>query len=291
MNKIINHQIAFIFFSELLILYIFLSKENFIDYFNVNPVIMLSFILIGSIGVSHGAMDGKVIWQSSKNFSIRLRILIIYLSLILIGLMIWYVLPLLGLFLLIFMSVFHFAESDLFFANDLNLFAKLSWGLSVTLLPIVFHPAEVIDIFNLLTQSNLPLHFASFISVLILLSSIFYICVSIVNLKNRSEIMLSIFELLTLILLATFVHPVTWFAIYFCGLHGIRALIRNNFKLKNDVFWLAGFTIPVIIFLLYFLQNNHFNLPNNMLIIFPTLASLTIAHMCLKKILLIVKNY
>ena len=291
MNKIISHQLAFIFFSELLILYIFLSKENFIDYFNVNPVIMLSFILIGSIGVSHGAMDGKVIWQSSKNFSIRLRILIIYLSLILIGLMIWYVLPLLGLFLLIFMSVFHFAESDLFFANDLNLFAKLSWGLSVTLLPIVFHPAEVIDIFNLLTQSNLPLHFASFISVLILLSSIFYICVSIVNLKNRSEIMLSIFELLTLILLATFVHPVTWFAIYFCGLHGIRALIRNNFKLKNDVFWLAGFTIPVIIFLLYFLQNNHFNLPNNMLIIFPTLASLTIAHMSLKKILLIVKNY
>ena len=291
MNKIINHQIAFIFFSELLILYIFLSKENFIDYFNVNPVIMLSFILIGSIGVSHGAMDGKVIWQSSKNFSIRLRILIIYLSLILIGLMIWYVLPLLGLFLLIFMSVFHFAESDLFFANDLNLFAKLSWGLSVTLLPIVFHPAEVIDIFNLLTRSNLPLHFASFISVLILLSSIFYICVSIVNLKNRSEIVLSIFELLTLILLATFVNPVTWFAIYFCGLHGIRALIRNNFKLKNDVFWLAGFTIPVIIFLLYFLQNNHFNLPNNMLIIFPTLASLTIAHMCLKKILLIVKNY
>ena len=68
MNKIIKHQVAFILFSELLILYIFLSKENFINYYNVNTVIMLSFILIGSIGVSHGAMDGKVIWQSSRIF-------------------------------------------------------------------------------------------------------------------------------------------------------------------------------------------------------------------------------
>lgn len=291
MNNVTKHQIAFILFGELFILYTFMANEGFVNLTINNSFVYFSVLLIASIGVSHGAMDGKLIWQASSKTLMRAKIFSIYLLLVLIGLVIWFVVPMAGLILLIIMSCAHFAKSDLFFTNQLNTFSKYCWGISVTLLPLIFQPNEVLNIFYLLTNYEFSMVLINIVRALIVFSIIVFIASAILFYKNKFEIILALFELVTLILLAIFVHPITWFAIYFCGLHGIRALIGINFNFKKDILWLTAFTIPVIVLFIFLVKENTFDLTNNLLVVFPILASLTIAHMSLNKIIRTFRNY
>lgn len=291
MNNVTKHQIAFILFGELFILYTFMANEGFVNLTINNSFVYFSVLLIASIGVSHGAMDGKLIWQASSKTLMRVKISSIYLLLVLIGLVIWFVVPMAGLILLIIMSCAHFAKSDLFFTNQLNTFSKYCWGISVTLLPLIFQPNEVLNIFYLLTNYEFSMVLTNIVRVLIVFSIIIFIASAILFYKNKFEIILALFELVTLILLAIFAHPITWFAIYFCGLHGIRALIGINFNFKKDILWLTAFTIPVIVLFIFLVKENTFDLTNNLLVVFPILASLTIAHMSLNKIIRAFRNY
>jgi len=291
MNNVTKHQIAFILFGELFILYTFMANEGFVNLTINNSFVYFSVLLIASIGVSHGAMDGKLIWQASSKTLMRAKIFSIYLLLVLIGLVIWFVVPMAGLILLIIMSCAHFAKSDLFFTNQLNTFSKYCWGISVTLLPLIFQPNEVLNIFYLLTNYEFSMVLTNIVRVLIVFSIIIFIASAILFYKNKFEIILALFELVTLILLAIFAHPITWFAIYFCGLHGIRALIGINFNFKKDILWLTAFTIPVIVLFIFLVKENTFDLTNNLLVVFPILASLTIAHMSLNKIIRAFRNY
>lgn len=291
MNNVTKHQIAFILFGELFILYTFMANEGFVNLTINNSFVYFSVLLIASIGVSHGAMDGKLIWQASSKTLMRAKIFSIYLLLVLIGLVIWFVVPMAGLILLIIMSCAHFAKSDLFFTNQLNTFSKYCWGISVTLLPLIFQPNEVLNIFYLLTNYEFSMVLINIVRALIVFSIIVFIASAILFYKNKFEIILALFELVTLILLAIFAHPITWFAIYFCGLHGIRALIGINFNFKKDILWLTAFTIPVIVLFIFLVKENTFDLTNNLLVVFPILASLTIAHMSLNKIIRAFRNY
>lgn len=291
MNNVTKHQIAFILFGELFILYTFIANEGFVNLTINNSFVYFSVLLIASIGVSHGAMDGKLIWQASSKTLMRAKIFSIYLLLVLIGLVIWFVVPMAGLILLIIMSCAHFAKSDLFFTNQLNTFSKYCWGISVTLLPLIFQPNEVLNIFYLLTNYEFSMVLINIVRALIVFSIIVFIASAILFYKNKFEIILALFELVTLILLAIFAHPITWFAIYFCGLHGIRALIGINFNFKKDILWLTAFTIPVIVLFIFLVKENTFDLTNNLLVVFPILASLTIAHMSLNKIIRAFRNY
>lgn len=291
MNNVTKHQIAFILFGELFILYTFIANEGFVNLTINNSFVYFSVLLIASIGVSHGAMDGKLIWQASSKTLMRVKISSIYLLLVLIGLVIWFVVPMAGLILLIIMSCAHFAKSDLFFTNQLNTFSKYCWGISVTLLPLIFQPNEVLNIFYLLTNYEFSMVLINIVRALIVFSIIVFIASAILFYKNKFEIILALFELVTLILLAIFAHPITWFAIYFCGLHGIRALIGINFNFKKDILWLTAFTIPVIVLFIFLVKENTFDLTNNLLVVFPILASLTIAHMSLNKIIRTFRNY
>jgi hypothetical protein len=104
--------------------------------------------------------------------------------------------------------------------------------------------------------------------------------------KTVNELKLLSAELVILICLAYFLSPLIWFSIYFCGLHGLRALIDCKFRIFPDILWLGLFTAPVSIVI--FLFEWEYSL-NSLLIIFPILASLTIAHMLLPKLREIVK--
>jgi hypothetical protein len=81
--------------------------------------------------------------------------------------------------------------------------------------------------------------------------------------------------------------PIIWFAVYFCFLHGIRAIIQLNFKWYPDLIWMIIFSSPVIIFIL--IKGNNFT-SNELLILFPILACLTNAHMLLPQIIKAIKD-
>lgn len=289
MSKILKHQI-FVIVSALVILtlYFFLLPSTHLNLdFNLlskaNPILLISFLLISTFGISHGAFDGKIIWMSgSKRNAVILYL--IYLSISLLGLMLWLISPTLGLFILLLISTIHFGHSDLAYIGNRQKYLKYSWGLAMTFMPVLFHPSSVSEIFYLLTDSNAISSTLIFLKYLISLNLILltsYVMFNLFKIKDKIYFLL-MGELIIMIILGYYLHPLVWFAFYFCILHGIRALINYNFNFFSDTLWLILFTAPITLIIIY--MNLDLSL-EGFLFVFPILACLTIAHMLLPKII------
>ena len=149
------HRYQIIFVSCCLILSAVLSFEENTNFTLSNVNLdwhYFIFVLIGAIGLGHGAMDGKLIWFSTKQNNIRMKRYSTYLFLAIFALLIWVLNPLLGILLLILMSIYHFGESDLFEISNSEL-QKILWGYSMSLMPFIFKSSETIEIFNHLSAS------------------------------------------------------------------------------------------------------------------------------------------
>ena len=69
--------------------------------------------MIATIGMGHGALDGKIIWDSTNNRVFKLKIYCIYIGIVMFGLIFWFVSPFISLIILLLMSLVHFGESDM----------------------------------------------------------------------------------------------------------------------------------------------------------------------------------
>ena len=289
MSKILKHQI-FVIVSALVILtlYFFLLPSNHLNLdFNLlskaNPILLISFLLISTLGISHGAFDGKIIWMSGGKRNAFILYLI-YISISLFGLMLWLISPTLGLFILLLISTIHFGHSDLAYIGNRQKYLKYSWGLAMTFMPVLFHPSSVYEIFYLLTDSNAISSTLIFLKYLISLNLILltsYVMFNLFKIKDKIYFLL-MGELTIMIILGYYLHPLVWFAFYFCILHGIRALINYNFNFFSDTLWLILFTAPITLIIIY--MNLDLSL-EGFLFVFPILACLTLAHMLLPKII------
>ena len=123
---------------------------QFTNFMEQNTIIFLSFIFIMTLGVSHGALDGKIIWEQGSNFRNRVKIYISYLLIVSAGGLLWMIAPFAGLTLLLILSIFHFGSSDLKFLGTVSQIQKTSWGFLMTFLPLGFHQERVNEIFYLL---------------------------------------------------------------------------------------------------------------------------------------------
>ena len=96
------------FFSTLLILLIntVLSPEN---------QSFISFFLIFSIGLIHGANDIQLIQKKTLNYSVKFFIytILLYTTIVLLGILIFFFIPKFGLLFFILFSSFHFGEQHL----------------------------------------------------------------------------------------------------------------------------------------------------------------------------------
>ena len=289
MSKILKHQI-FVIVSALVILtlYFFLLPSAHLNLdFNLlskaNPILLISFLLISTLGISHGAFDGKIIWMSGGKRNAFILYLI-YISISLFGLMLWLISPTLGLFILLLISTIHFGHSDLAYIGNRQKYLKYSWGLAMTFMPVLFHPSSVSEIFYLLTDSNAISSTLIFLKYLISLNLILltsYVMFNLFKIKDKIYFLL-MGELTIMIILGYYLHPLVWFAFYFCILHGIRALINYNFNFFSDTLWLILFTAPITLIIIY--MNLDLSL-EGFLFVFPILACLTLAHMLLPKII------
>ena len=288
MNIVTIHRVLFIIFA--FVVFVF-NQLNIALTHSSNPYglpVLLALIAIGTIGISHGALDGKIIWESSNDIFRKLRIYSLYLLLSFLGALLWYLYPLVGLSILLFISVIHFGNSDLYDPKEMKDITKKTWGFSVTFMPTIFYKSDVADIFMELTGymfSETLMTLIQFITALTI--AIFFLNVMNEKITNSKIIVL---EMVSLVVIAAYLHPIEWFAIYFCGLHGIRALINGGFKVFPDILWLMAFTLPVI-FAVYMIlgETGAFNI-TDLLVVFPILASLTIAHMLLRKIIKIING-
>lgn len=288
LNKIRVHQIFFMAFGLLLI---FFDKQNaFFKISDVSSSLAIVFLIIMSFGVSHGASDSIVIWDTFSKLKAKALAFFTYLFIVFLGLFLWFQSPALGLIILLLMSIFHFGESDLAYLKKASRSIKLSWGFAMTLLPIIFFEKDVKAIFDLLVNFDISLKIFFVLKIL----TLFFICnflflVYISDVIKRKDKTLLFLEFLITIFLASFLEPLYWFIIYFCFLHGIRALIYLGINSLRDLIFLTIFTLPVTFFAYFLLYKNlQIEYLNT---IFSILMALTISHMLLPLINRFVLNF
>ena len=288
LNKIRVHQIFFMAFGLLLI---FFDKQNaFFKISDVSSSLAIVFLIIMSFGVSHGASDSIVIWDTFPKLRAKALAFFTYLFIVFLGLFLWFQSPALGLIILLLMSIFHFGESDLAYLKKASRSIKLSWGFAMTLLPIIFFEKDVKAIFDLLVNFDISLKIFFVLKIL----TLFFICnflflVYISDVIKRKDKTFLFLEFLITIFLASFLEPLYWFIIYFCFLHGIRALIYLGINSLRDLIFLTIFTLPVTFFAYFLLYKNlQIEYLNT---IFSILMALTISHMLLPLINRFVLNF
>ena len=293
--NIINFKHSIIFFNLSILLIPFYLM---LDY---EPLILCLFIIL-IIGVSHGSLDNIKGKRLLKLFGYKSNFFfyLIYLTISLLIIILWLILPNTVLLLFLIVASYHFGKEDTVFSfkrkfliSEILFFFK---GSSVIIAPLLFQRDATNVIFKTLNfyvfeSSIFNNQFLITFLCLGFLSSIY-----ISNKKNIDLKALMVVDFLSLIILNFFLTPILAFTLYFCFLHSIRHAITLIFELdksfKVGFKKFVGKAIPLtfvtgIIFLIaiYFL-NNFYRLDEAIYkVIFIGLASLTFPHILLEYLL------
>ena len=263
--------------------------------FQAKNITIICFFLIATIGVSHGSLDNFKGNKLLKILKIKNKFLFyliyIFVSLAVIGS--WLIFPLLTLAIFLIVAAYHFGKEDSVFGKvnkfkllNLLLFLK---GSLIILAPLYFHHYETIQIFEILGVKLIQYN----ISLIIILMSLSLISNFFIN-KN---ILLSLLDSFTVIILNMNFEPLLAFTVYFCFLHSIRhslSLVQeiNNTNLKKGLINFLKKALPLTIITAFgfliavFLLNEYYLLDSAILkVIFIGLASLTFPHILLEYLL------
>ena len=263
--------------------------------FQAKNITIVCFFLIATIGVSHGSLDNFKGNKLLKILQIKNKFLFyliyIFVSLAVIGS--WLIFPLLTLAIFLIVAAYHFGKEDSVFGKvnkfkllNLLLFLK---GSLIILAPLYFHHYETIQIFQILGVKSIQYN----ISLIIVLISLSLISNFFIN-KN---ILLSLLDSFTVIILNMNFEPLLAFTVYFCFLHSIRhslSLIQdiNSKNLKKGLINFLKKALPLTIVTAFgfliavFLLNEYYLLDSAILkVVFIGLASLTFPHILLEYLL------
>jgi Brp/Blh family beta-carotene 15,15'-monooxygenase len=263
----------------------FLSSKN---------QIIAGFILILTFGILHGSNDLELLdkMMVKKNIISTLRVTIYYVGFILLGAVLFYLLPLLSLITFIVVSSFHFGEQQWQnLPQILNRYLIYSYqflsGFIILLLIFVFHTKQVQDIIFIITNHEIPLEFSqwslvAFGSVFVCLSAYFYWK----SKEQQTEILVHFFRLIILTIIFKSASLIWGFAIYFVIWHSIPSTLdqviylydsisRKHFVLyfkKAGLNWLIS-VVSVVVLYLFFKEEQLFNA-----VFFSFLAAITFPH-------------
>ena len=286
----INYYHSLIFFNFC----IFLSA---FDYLRNNSLLLVSLLLILSIGISHGSLDHIKGKKLLKILGFKSSV-VFYFGYIFVGLttiIIWLLFPKLLLFLFLLIAAFHFGKEDSEFLNKRKNFELIYFfkGSLIIVAPLLFHKNETLSIFKSLNFdiTNSFLINNEILYFFILLSFISNIFLSL-N-KSFDAKSLLFMDFLSILILNYFLNPVLAFTFYFCFLHSIRhsiSLIKEintNLKKGLPIFIKKALPLTIItifgyIFALYILNNYNELSVSIYKVVFIGLASLTFPHILLE---------
>jgi len=286
----INYYHSLIFFNLCILLSAF-------EYLRNNSLLIVSLLLILSIGISHGSLDNVKGKKLLKIVGIKSSA-VFYLGYVFVGLItifIWLLFPKFLLFLFLIVAAFHFGKEDSEFINknkNFEIFYFLKGSL-VIVSPLLFHKNETLSIFkslnfdiseNILVNNEI-LYFFIFISFI---SNIFLSLNKSFDTKS-----LLLMDFLSILILNYFLNPILAFTIYFCFLHSIRhsiSLIQEiNINLKKGlpIFIKKALPLTIITIFGYLIALSFLNNFNDLSesiykVIFIGLASLTFPHILLE---------
>jgi Brp/Blh family beta-carotene 15,15'-monooxygenase len=286
----INYYHSLIFFNFC----IFLSA---FDYLRNNSLLLVSLLLILSIGISHGSLDHIKGKKLLKILGFKSSV-VFYFGYIFVGLttiIIWLLFPKLLLFLFLLIAAFHFGKEDSEFLNKRKNFELIYFfkGSLIIVAPLLFHKNETLSIFKSLnfditTSFLINNEILYFFILLSFISNIFLSLNKSFDAKS-----LLFMDFLSILILNYFLNPVLAFTFYFCFLHSIRhsiSLIKeinSNLKKGLPIFIKKALPLTIItifgyIFALYILNNYNELSESIYKVIFIGLASLTFPHILLE---------
>nr|WP_315176414.1 Brp/Blh family beta-carotene 15,15'-dioxygenase [uncultured Flavobacterium sp.] len=264
------------------------------SFLNTKFQVLLGFLLIFSFGILHGANDLLLIKKSSsiEYSGSTLKLLGYYVFVVLIGIVLFFILPQVALLLFIIVSAYHFGEQQWqnlqdYFPKGLITLFQLSYGLVLLLLLFAIHLHEVKEIIFGITNSLVPnqyfyLLLYSFSTVLLILISYCYWKTK----KIRKQIHLELFHLLIFAIIFKSSSLIWGFAIYFILWHSIPSIIdqirfiEGTFSMKHFrtycksawLYWLISI-VGIITLYSIFRETHLFNA-----LFFSFLAAITFPH-------------
>jgi Brp/Blh family beta-carotene 15,15'-monooxygenase len=286
-----------------LLLICILSVINFFLDLPSSYIYILCFLLIATIGVSHGAYDGKKgeILFNDKFKNSKFIFYFTYTALVFLVFIFWYLNPLISLIIFLLISSLHFGKEDLEIYLDkkyrhlpLLFFLK---GSLIILLPLFFNFEKTNLIFNTILFSNnyllLSNNYVKFIlAINLLMQVLFYLYIYFIKKLNRSDFFSIIFEIFLIIIIFYLFTPIVAFTLYFCFMHSVKNILLISDELNSNLFrgfqifvkrslFLTLITFFILLISLFFLIK--FDLLENSIekIIFIALASLTLPHIIL----------
>ena len=259
---------------------------------------ILCLFLILTIGISHGALDHLKGYKLLNKYKISNNIIfyISYLSIGLVFIFLWLIVPAFILLLFLIIAIYHFGKEDLIYIEKQNFFKFLLLGSPIILAPLSFHFNETLNIFEMLYIENQSFIQTSYFfkekNIFTILLIIFLVIGWYYSgYENRTQFLL---EKTGIIILNFTCHPLIAFTIYFCFLHSVR----HSFKLANELNekdFKKGFReflnkalpltlVTAILFIVCLIFLTNYYVLNEAIykVIFIGLASLTFPHILLE---------
>lgn len=283
MQKYQNFAIVLSFFCLWLDSYISIKHES-----------LLGFFLIFTFGILHGANDIVLISKLNnvQKTTPFYKILSYYVSIVLLGVVSFYLFPLLALLLFIMVSGYHFGEQQWQILEVLKKkWYKVSfqtvYGIFILFLLFNFHQIEVQNVVQEITLVTIPILYITVLLKIfgsLLFGFLFYLYNSVESL--RKQIFLEIFYILVFTIIFLSSSLIWGFAIFFIIWHSIPSMIDQikflyvdvnfgNFKLyikSAFVYWFASlFGIALLYYI--FKEEKIFNA-----LFFSFLAAITFPH-------------
>ncbi len=210
--------------------------------------IMLGFFLIFTFGILHGANDLLLIKniKATKQSNSWYKILGYYVAVVLIGALLFYIIPQLALLLFILISAYHFGEQqwqDLLdaFPKWFQMVFQFLYGFIILQLLFVFHSSEVQSIILKIANIKIP---SLYFDLLLQISSATFIGLSAYLYwkleKIRRKLLLEFFYLVLFAILFKSSSLIWGFAIYFVLWHSIPSII-DQIKFLNGSFSIKYF--------------------------------------------------
>ena len=235
---------------------------------SIDTQVIGSIILISLFGIPHGAID-NIIYLSSNKIT-RIRFYLIYIVTIIIYCFFWWLTPLISLVFFLFLSAYHFGESQLVdysFVNKKRII-YLFWGFALLSTLIFYNNSELLLLSNQFSDTEnfsqvfniLIFKYIFYLSNLIIISLLVYenYKLSITNQYLMNEIFLLILIHITFYLFPIIIS----FTLYFIFLHSIKVLkqefdylksLQSDLNILNFIKLLYPHTLLSIIFLVIFL--------------------------------------
>ena len=273
-----------------------LVLDFFVGGISANLQLVLAALLIGLVGIPHGAIDNLLFLNNNKTIS-PIRFYSFYLALIVLVIVVWILSPLISFITFMILSAYHFGQSQFARYSRINRFSKAvlygTWGLAILSGICVFNQTEILRIISFEADLLAIRTFftGNMFQVLLICCSVVFLAALLYYQKHIGFRNVA-YEITVFLLIqaSLFVNPLLLgFSIYFASLHSWEVLQQEFIFLKkhisplkwfNFIFLLTPYTLVSLVGFGIFYTLSSFNVIaiSETLLVFIAISALTLPH-------------